>query len=80
MLRVLVAGMLFVATVGLTQAQDSPRLSDVRSGQAAPSGGPTPTFSKEVLPILQRSCQACHRPGTPAPSSRRAASLSATCD
>src|SRR5688500_972272 len=28
-----------------------------------------PTFTKDVLPILQRSCQSCHRPGTPAPMS-----------
>ena len=25
------------------------------------------TFTKDVLPILQRSCQTCHRPGTAAP-------------
>lgn len=30
---------------------------------------PSPTFSKDVLPIMQRSCQSCHRPGTPAPMS-----------
>jgi hypothetical protein len=29
----------------------------------------SPTFSKDVLPIMQRSCQSCHRPGTPAPMS-----------
>ena len=28
-----------------------------------------PTFTKDVLPILQRSCQKCHRPGTAAPMS-----------
>ncbi|MBM3806643.1 MAG: cytochrome c [Acidimicrobiia bacterium] len=28
-----------------------------------------PTFSRDVLPILQKSCQSCHRPGTPAPMS-----------
>ena len=27
----------------------------------------TPTFTKDVLPILQRACQSCHRPGTAAP-------------
>ncbi len=27
------------------------------------------TFTKDVLPILQRSCQKCHRPGTAAPMS-----------
>src|SRR5262245_26536220 len=25
------------------------------------------TFSKDVLPILQRNCQSCHRPGQIAP-------------
>ena len=30
---------------------------------------PAPTFHKDVLPILQRSCQTCHRPGTHAPMS-----------
>lgn len=33
----------------------------------APAAPPNPTFTKDVLPILQRSCQNCHRPGTPAP-------------
>ena len=32
--------------------------------------GPTPvTFTKEVLPILQKRCQDCHRPGEAAPMS-----------
>jgi len=26
-----------------------------------------PTFYKDILPILQNSCQGCHRPGQPAP-------------
>lgn len=29
----------------------------------------TPTFDKEVLPILQQNCQQCHRPGEIAPMS-----------
>src|SRR5262249_2282253 len=29
----------------------------------------TPTFSKDVLPILQKNCQSCHRPGEVAPFS-----------
>jgi hypothetical protein len=29
----------------------------------------TPTFNKDVLPILQKNCQACHRPGEAAPFS-----------
>ena len=28
---------------------------------------PTPTFYKDVLPVLQRNCQSCHRPGEIAP-------------
>src|SRR5216684_3629071 len=28
-----------------------------------------PTFTKDVVPILQRSCQDCHRPGSLAPMS-----------
>src|SRR5216684_5560957 len=35
---------------------------------AATSGGPV-TFSKDVAPIFQRSCQTCHHPGTSAPMS-----------
>ena len=27
------------------------------------------TFSKDVLPILQKNCQSCHRPGQVAPMS-----------
>ncbi len=30
---------------------------------------PVPSFTKDVLPLLQRSCQQCHRPGTSAPMS-----------
>src|SRR3984893_18742536 len=30
---------------------------------------PPPTFTKDVAPILQRHCQACHRPGEAAPFS-----------
>lgn len=37
------------------------------AAQAAKPG--TVTFSKEIAPILQRSCQNCHRPGAIAPMS-----------
>src|SRR5882672_10594933 len=30
---------------------------------------PQPTFNKDVLPILQKNCQTCHRPGQIAPMS-----------
>src|SRR5204863_298942 len=36
---------------------------------AAGSGDRQVTFTKDVAPILQRSCQACHRPGMMAPMS-----------
>ena len=29
----------------------------------------SPTFYKDVLPILQANCQSCHRPGEVAPMS-----------
>ncbi len=35
--------------------------------QAAPSSLAPPTFSKDIAPILQRSCQSCHRQGEIAP-------------
>ena len=38
------------------------------TAQAAGAGGDV-TFTKDVLPILQRSCQSCHRPGAIAPMS-----------
>jgi len=34
---------------------------------ALPAGAQT--FTKDVAPILQRSCQSCHRPGQMAPMS-----------
>jgi cytochrome c5 len=34
---------------------------------AAVATAPAPTFAKDVAPILQRSCQRCHRPGSIAP-------------
>jgi hypothetical protein len=37
--------------------------------QPAASQAGQPTFTKDVAPILQRSCQKCHRPGSMAPMS-----------
>src|SRR5579862_9583026 len=34
---------------------------------AALTGNAAPTFYKDVLPILQRNCQSCHRAGEAAP-------------
>ena len=36
---------------------------------AAAAAVSTPTFYKDVVPVLQRNCQACHRPGEVAPMS-----------
>ena len=37
--------------------------------QAAPAGAAPPTYTKDVAPILQRSCENCHRAGGVAPMS-----------
>ena len=39
------------------------------SAPAAGQTAPARTFSKDIAPILQRSCQNCHRPGSVAPMS-----------
>ena len=36
-------------------------------GASARADSGTPTFYKDVLPVLQQHCQACHRPGEPGP-------------
>src|SRR5579864_5519060 len=36
---------------------------------ADPTSDFSATFNKDVLPILQRDCQSCHRPGQMAPMS-----------
>jgi hypothetical protein len=36
---------------------------------AAAATTPQPTFYKDVLPVLQKDCQTCHRPGEAAPMS-----------
>jgi hypothetical protein len=39
------------------------------SAAQAQDAAPAPTFTKDIAPILQRSCQGCHRPGEIAPMS-----------
>src|SRR3954451_16650239 len=39
------------------------------ASDAAPGAASNPTFAKDVLPIFQKSCQDCHRPGQMAPFS-----------
>jgi hypothetical protein len=43
----------------------------VQVPSTSPAGDSVPTvsFNKDVLPILQRNCQVCHRPGEAAPMS-----------
>ena len=38
------------------------------AAMAATSSSPV-TFNKEVLPILEKNCQSCHRPGEATPMS-----------
>ena len=40
-------------------------------GAVAAGAEDTPTFTKDVAPIFQQKCQACHRPGYIAPMSAR---------
>src|SRR5262245_54322767 len=54
----LIAGLLIA---GLTMAV-APRIT-------AAQDGAVPTFNKDVLPILQKNCQSCHRLGQIAPMS-----------
>jgi hypothetical protein len=39
------------------------------SAQTPAAGNATPTFTKDVAPIFQEKCQACHRPGNIGPMS-----------
>ena len=39
------------------------------AASAAQGAGEDVTFSKDIAPILQRSCQSCHRPNSVAPMS-----------
>ena len=46
-----------------------PALAQSGVSGAAGAADPTPTFSRDVAPILQRSCQHCHQPAGIAPMS-----------
>src|SRR5579883_2818915 len=39
------------------------------SAAALCAAAPQPTFNKDILPILQKNCQSCHRPGQAGPMS-----------
>ncbi len=55
--------MLRVSTVGLALG------ASLAMGMSAMAATSSPTFTKDVLPILQKNCQGCHRPGEVAPMS-----------
>ena len=55
-----IAGSLFLAVIAVPV---------VAGAQSQGSTPPAPTFTKDVAPILQRSCQNCHREGSIAPMS-----------
>src|SRR5690242_10227659 len=57
-----------VAAAVLAAAMASPAARrTVQAQQPAAGGGPT--FTKDIAPILQRSCENCHRPDGVAPMS-----------
>src|SRR5262245_50091978 len=56
-------GVLIAAVIALIAVT----MSTGTSGQGTATGGPT--FTKDIAPILQRSCQNCHRPNSIAPMS-----------
>jgi hypothetical protein len=44
-------------------------IATAATAQTPAAGSAAPTFTKDVAPILQRSCVTCHRPGESAPMS-----------
>src|SRR5262245_65694187 len=57
-----------LASVGVLMCAVAATPVNVTARQAAPSATHL-TYAKDVAPIMQRSCQTCHRPGTNAPMS-----------
>jgi hypothetical protein len=57
---------LFIVTAGLVFAS---MYVGTAAQTPAKSTKPVPTFTKDVAPILQRSCEVCHRPDSIAPMS-----------
>src|SRR5690349_19681128 len=44
-------------------------LGIISAGALAAQNASTVTFNRDILPILQKNCQTCHRPGQVAPMS-----------
>src|SRR5437588_3600640 len=57
-----------IAAVGFVAASSAVPSAQAPASPTAPSVKPV-TFTKDVAPILQRSCQQCHRPDSIAPMS-----------
>ena len=59
----------FRVTRAVTLAARAGRCGDDLDGRGgpAPDGAGTVTFTKQVAPIFQKSCQTCHHAGTAAP-------------
>jgi cytochrome c5 len=47
----------------------SPAIRNPQSAMAAAAAAPSPTFARDIAPIFQAKCQACHHAGTSAPMS-----------
>jgi hypothetical protein len=60
-MRRLVGPVAFLALIGVGYPAST--------GSARAAASTAPTFNKDVLPILQKKCQECHRPGAIAPMS-----------
>jgi hypothetical protein len=61
---------LFIVSVGWQSSAvylSASSLPESRAEEAKPQPATSPTFYKDVLPILQDRCQSCHRPGEAAP-------------
>jgi hypothetical protein len=54
----------FLTSLLLSEAVKPQHSSSTSNPQTKPS---SPTFYKDILPILQSHCQSCHRPGEVAP-------------
>ena len=64
--RTLIALLLLTATLTATQNAPPRSLSGPSASAVVPE---SVSFNKDVLPILQRDCQTCHRPGEAGPMS-----------
>ena len=53
----------------VTASTSAPGATADKQAAAPAAAQPEVTFHKDILPILQRSCQNCHRPGQVAPMS-----------